>query len=220
MFSVCIAEIIADYVAIPRFLDWIHPGPILRQDSLYANPRALEAGLLDCVDPTDVQTAWYLAQNPAAMDIIRANPNVFIYQHSIWRNPAAIEWLLEQKVKINWPNLSANPSPIAIKMLKENPDKIEWPKLSENPGAFDILRENMDKILEPPIHANPLVIEYTKVAIFPDQMSWDALSRNPHPWAIEHLRANWDKINVEYFATNPGIFHYPRDANLVKLLST
>jgi hypothetical protein len=220
MFSVCIAEIIADYVAIPRFLDWIHPGPILRQDSLYANSRALEAGLLDCVDPTDVQTAWYLVQNPAAMDIIRANPNVFIHPHSIWRNPATIEWLLEQKVKINWPNLSANPSPIAIKMLKENPDKIEWSKLSENPSAMDMLMENMSKIQRPHMYANPALIEYTKRVTFGNSQSWEALSRNPHPWAIEHLRANWGKINVENFAMNPGIFHYPRDANLVKLLSS
>ena len=42
--------------------------------------------------------------------------------------------------KLFWPNLSANPA--AIELLRENRDKIDWRILSANPNpaAIDLLR--------------------------------------------------------------------------------
>ena len=56
-----------------------------------------------------------------------------------WRylsaNPAAIDLLRENPEEINWMFLSSNPA--AIDLLRENPQRINWPQLSENPAIFE-----------------------------------------------------------------------------------
>jgi hypothetical protein len=46
---------------------------------------------------------------------------------------------------INWNTLSLNESPDAIEMLGANPTKINWYNLSRNPSAMPIIRENLDR---------------------------------------------------------------------------
>jgi hypothetical protein len=53
-----------------------------------------------------------LSLNPAAIDLLRANPD-----------------------KIDWWRLSGNPA--AIDLLRANPDKVDWEWLSKNPAIFE-----------------------------------------------------------------------------------
>jgi hypothetical protein len=43
--------------------------------------------------------------------------------------------------KINWSELSINPSPRVITLLEKNIDKIDWFRLSTNPGAINLLEK-------------------------------------------------------------------------------
>ncbi len=58
--------------------------------------------------------------------------------------------------KINWYNLSANPT--AIDIITENLDKVDWIMLSTNPNAISILRQNMDKFFCPHFIYNENII--------------------------------------------------------------
>jgi len=102
-------------------------------------------------------------------------------------NPAAIDLIKENMIipdRINWNELSANPSPDAIQILKQNPRRINWNRLSANPSAIELLRE--------------------KAKQDPDSLNWNMLSKNPE--AINLLRLNRNKINWDKLSENPGIF--------------
>ena len=62
--------------------------------------------------------------------------------------------------KIDWYNLSENPS--AIKLLEATPEKIRWAYLSGNPaiGAIKLLEANQEKIDWECLSANPSIFEY------------------------------------------------------------
>ena len=47
------------------------------------------------------------------------------------------DWI--DKDKINWTQLSENPSERAIALLEQNQDKIAWTHLSTNPSAITLL---------------------------------------------------------------------------------
>ena len=58
-----------------------------------------------------------------------------------------MQLLRENPDKIDWYDLSYNPSLEALNILKENPEKIGWEGLSQNPNIFtydyEKMRENM-----------------------------------------------------------------------------
>jgi hypothetical protein len=56
-----------------------------------------------------------------------------------------VDFLKEHEELINWNTLSLNESPDAIEMLGANPTKINWYNLSRNPSAMPIIRENLDR---------------------------------------------------------------------------
>jgi hypothetical protein len=62
--------------------------------------------------------------------------------------------------KINWIQLSANPSARAIALLENNQDKIDWVALSRNPSALTLLENNQTKINWSRLSGNPSIFEY------------------------------------------------------------
>jgi hypothetical protein len=63
---------------------------------------------------------------------------------NLFNNPAAIHLITEKQNidKINWDWLSGNECPEAIHLLNENIDKINWERLSSNPSIFKDINEN------------------------------------------------------------------------------
>ena len=68
------------------------------------------------------------------------------------------DWI--DKDKINWRQLSRNPSARAIALLEKNQDKIDWTLLSFNPSALTLLEKNQDKIEWDYLSENPAIFEY------------------------------------------------------------
>ena len=70
------------------------------------------------------------------------------------------DWIDQDK--INWTQLSRNPSERAIALLEKNQDKIHWWYLSKNPSAraIALLENNQDKISWSQLSTNPSIFEY------------------------------------------------------------
>jgi hypothetical protein len=107
-----------------------------------------------------------------------------------------MDLLMENQSKINWINLSSNPS--AIDLLMANQSKICWINLSMNPAAMVLLMANRRKIDWDHLSRNPAAIDLLKENR--SKISWDQLSRNPA--AIDLLKENPGKIRWNQLATS------------------
>ena len=111
-------------------------------------------------------------------------------------NPSAIELLIENPEKIDWENLSLNPK--AIKLLRENPEKICWDELSSNPSAIELLRENQDKINWFELTVNPAIFTYDYEKIKKDfqELGEEIVAKALHPKRIFRLIEEYGENEV------------------------
>ena len=209
-FSKDVACIIAEYLAKYQLLDWIDINKITWDE---------------------------LSANPAAMDLLLANPDKINWVH-LSANPSAIELLIANPDKISWDYLSENPHPKAINMLKNHPDKINWYWLSANSGAIDIIKTNMNKIDWSSLSTNPAAIDILiankhKIVWYclvlnpaaaelynkddPAKAHRMKLARDPKN-LIQRLKSNQDKIIWKQLSSNSIIFEYQIDPKLIDKL--
>ena len=98
-------------------------------------------------------------------------------------NPSAIHILKMYPHKINWEFLSLNEN--AINLLERNLEKINWNNLSKNPNAIDMLTENMDKIdwgeLSRNKNASKLLLDNDKM------MDWNMACENENDTIVNKL---------------------------------
>ena len=128
------------------------------------------------------------------------------------KNPNAVDFLIENKIKLNWAHLSENTNPKAIELLEANPDEIYWEQLSANPSAIKLLKANKDNIRLIQLSENPNAIELLRERIdienkstnlrWGERICWVTLSANPN--AIELLEDNLQKIDLANLSTNPN----------------
>lgn len=118
--------------------------------------------------------------------------------------------------KINWIELSNNPSPYAIDILKDYLEYINWLSLSSNSSsqAIDILSQNIDKISWINLCCNscPQAIELVSQHL--DKLDRDALehlSLNSCPQAIEILKCNPHLICWDDITRNSSAMHLIQD---------
>ena len=108
------------------------------------------------------------------------------------RNPKAIHLLEQNKDKIDWFGLSANPAAIHLisKALEQNPYKINWFSLSSNPAAIHLLEKNPDKI------------NWLGLSINPSIFAYDYKHIAEHRWPInkEIIQNRFHPKNMKYFA--------------------
>lgn len=215
-----IAEIIAGYCAEIKLLDWIHPAPLLRSPNLYANPLAHWADMLDLshIDPRDpnygnkllcptnvgfgCSCTYHATTNPALKDFIKAAHSSFML-----------------------PPTSKYPGPLEILGHMAYVWCVENVGMLHAPGInIDAINKSRGKLTSDWIdgaeaHMNPANIIDIKYLLTLNCVNYEMLSSNPHPWVMEHLHDNWDKIHIDFFAENPGIFHMSTNKKLVKILS-
>ncbi len=55
-----------------------------------------------------------------------------------------LDWISEKKKNIN--DLSSNRSEGAMQLLEKNQDKIDWSNLSKNPSAIQLLEKNLTQV--------------------------------------------------------------------------
>ena len=145
----------------------------------------------------------HICQNPALIDLIKANPDK-IHWDSLSRNSAAVSILIENFDKISWSEFCLNTSPEAIKVIVEHPDKIDALSLSINASAIKYLEEHPEIIDYWGLSWNSAAIHLIEKR--PDKINWMGLSANPA--AIHILRNNKAQIDWIQFSMNPAIFHY------------
>lgn len=123
----------------------------------------------------------YLSNNPAAIDFLEDNKYLIVWD-SLSLNEEAYHLLIENQDKINWHNLSLNKG--MFYLLSKNMYQINWLSLSKNPAAIDIL-----------LHYNTSLHNYGNLYCF---------NQNPHPRAIDYLIQNPDKIIWDAVSLNIG----------------
>jgi hypothetical protein len=212
--------------AYPEIINWTR---------LFTNPNAihlLEPHVLEnfeknqkmCLTPFGGYSFQYLSENPNAIHILEANPDIINWTH-LSKNPNAIHMLEKHPNRINWTWLSCNPK--AIHLLEANQDKINWEWLSKNPNAIHLLEmaiQNLEKFNCKWFDSEMLIGVRDRDSVDPENEYWfdswvalgfhgpafsncingHMLSSNPN--AINILKNNQDKIDWEYFSTNPSIF--------------
>jgi hypothetical protein len=168
-----------------KLRDWI-PQNKLDLQMLNMNPNAFRF----LMNNKDKICCKWISKNthPEVSDYFKTTlkqPNDFkrLCKQNIARNPAAIPFLNTIMSNQNqsytiWKELNENASGIWL-LQKYHPELIDWEIISANPGATHLFtEENMDKIC------------------------WKSLSRNPHPFAIQLLESNRDKINITELCRN------------------
>lgn len=214
-----IAEIIAEYAAVMRMLDWI-PKNKINKSLLFANSNADEAGMLDWKYHSGIVN---VAKNssPNAIPVILSGLGPLLtnsIDQSVWGNPAMFDTLMSLPThRIVWHCLSRNPDERAVALLLANLDEISWYGFNMNPGAMSFLRENPRYIIPRQLCANPAAIDIIQAMDY-EQIDWFYLSQNPHPWALDYLRINFGKIDWHVLAGNAGIFQYLPDPAIVDVL--
>ena len=141
----------------------------------------------------------YLSCNPAAIDILTANPDKIVW-HNLSGNTAAIDLLKMNQDKIDWHSLSGNTA--AIDLLKMNQDKITWINLSGNDAGVDLLKMNPDKIHWGVLSKNSAAMDMIKANRH--LIDWYWMSQNTNPEAIQILAENVNNINWHQLSENPA----------------
>lgn len=141
----------------------------------------------------------YLSRNPAAIDLLKQNPDKIDWDGlSMNTHPFAIALLKMNPEKIKWILLSGNIA--AIELLKQNPDKIDWRFLSKNTAAMDLLEMNPNRIDWFSLSKNIAAADLLKMNT--NKMDWAGLSSNTHPFAIALLKMNPEKICWFFLSNN------------------
>jgi hypothetical protein len=191
-FSCDIAQLVAEYCAELKLLDWIDQDKLDADAFDYGNPRAYEDDISERIH------------------LLTAHTDQMLLYY--WRSPVFADDPRSEGREINWKEYSACPSEKAVSKLLENQDKIYWPHFTMNLFAMDWLWKHPDKIVMSHIDANPRAIDTIKSK---PTIDVKMLSYNSHPWAIEYLQNHQDEIDWKAFSTNPGIFEYCTNAELV-----
>lgn len=219
-----IARIIAGYSAEYTLLDWI-PADKLDPDTFYMNQHLFDDNPMISQSTIAAMTEdrrarigmdrhLRMVENPMSANLIKANPDIYICI-AMWKNPAILDWLLERGTRIDWDYLAQNPCEKAVKMVLSHSNRGYYYALSQNPAAIGWLRANTKLISKYAICANPAAIDIIQGL---GEINYHWLCSNPHPWAIEHLRLNQEKIVWYAFSSNPGIFEARTDPALVARL--
>jgi hypothetical protein len=234
-----LATIIADYCAELKLREWIQPEAVYANPNIWENSNAVEAGVLDLTQMD--QHIEEAAANPALIEFIKAKPDMYKKTYGIWKNPAALDWLLDDGIfedpinEVEFPYLCSNPHPRAVKMviveIEQDDDmyEIDLAEFLANPSAFAYTTTNLAYLMSNDENdvghwrmGNPAAVDSIRQDFKSNvwnRNGFKPLSRNPHPWAIEQLRLRWDEIHMDMFAANPGIFHYVTSKKLIKILS-
>jgi hypothetical protein len=176
--------------------DKIHPHLL----AINTNPKAMP--LLEKVkDINDIFNGLIfekLVKNPNAIYFFKKYPDKIkqYYWSTISENSSAVDFILENYPdKLNWHELSKNPSPKAIELLEKNPDKIDWEYLAMNksPDAIKLLEKYPDKLR-------------TRIGM----IGLMHLSANPN--AVTILEKNRDIIDCSLLLKNPS----QNSLNLIK----
>lgn len=211
-----VAQIIAGYCATEQKLrEWIDPSKLDRV-SIYANPIAFSNGMLNMNNLTQNKYP-HIAQNPAAADFLKSTPSDLTCSDFIWQNPELLDWLVDKhNLPIKWYFLAQNQCERAVKMVLSNPIRYNDFLLMGNPFAIAWIRSNMALINVNYICGNSAAVDLIQEL---EEIDYHWLSVNPHPWAIEQLRLNQNKIDWHMFSTNPSIFEWYTNQELVAQLT-
>jgi hypothetical protein len=168
---------------------------------LSANPLAI-----DILKKNIKQINWFtICYNEKAGELLYFNQDMIPTSKVCWnlisRNQSHYKLLDGNFFRLDWNELSANPSEAAILLLKENPDKINWDILSSNPGAAYLLETNLDKVNWDKMSLNESVVHL--LVEHPNKINWDNFSLNES--ASDLLIQNPHKVNWKNIVKNKNI---------------
>ena len=120
---------------------------------------------------------FYLVKNPNAIDILNNNIDILNDNIDLSENPNAYSLLRKNIHLINWSYFSKNTNPNAINFLNCCfANKINWKNLSKNPSAIWLFESNLDKICWSSLSSNPNAIGLLTENL--DKINWHEISKN------------------------------------------
>lgn len=154
-----------------------------------------------CDNPNQTAIAWLqeLVPNPAELD------------EDCWQclsaNPAAVALLEAHPEKIDWFQLSKNPSPFAIQQLEAHPERIDWMHLSQNPAAIHLLQQHPDRIdnvmllINPHPDMMPIIEQHIQNNDTDEDHMRTTLFSNPaiftdYTWRLRTTDADWAELDA------------------------
>lgn len=172
--------------------------------------------------------------NEELLDILPEEWYHQLCNSSMWKNPNAIETLLERHAGKSFSHICENPHPVALQLMAEYPEKICWTsicmntnpdiipfieqlykngdvskrqldRLSSNPNAIRFLMDNKEAIDIRFLCKNPHPDAISYLKeLSPDKIYWDAVCSNSSPEAMEWVQQYPEKINWDILSANPS----------------
>lgn len=238
MFPDVLRDIILDYAAEWKLIEWVDPGK-LSSKGLARNPRAVDYLLENIHDirwahcsanpsmfyimrdlaPELIVWAWMVkTTNQDAVDYMIANIDKLQEDesdHLLSRNPLAVPWLREHPEYISWSQLSANPA--AVDILRDNPDKISMMHLTHNsdPWAIALIEQNLDEVWIYGACSHDSGLELIKKYGDPtlpyigrNGIAWSELCKRENPEIVAYVLEHPKRIDWNSFSRNPSAFDY------------
>lgn len=200
--SQVIASYITDipYMIRPEFANKKEPHEMYWNLSHNESPHVIPIlaaklpGIEDDIDWFALSSHKYLTY-----EFLKANANNIVWAIAC-RNPACVDFLLDNPRYIRWCGLSHNPDPRAISMLKANLNKadIDWYVISSRKDMIDVIEDNLDKVNWCEVSANPAAIHILERN--PDKIDFNNIARNSA--AMDIIRKNMGRTNMNILCRN------------------
>jgi thiol-disulfide isomerase/thioredoxin len=162
----------------------------------YINILFKRSDIMSLLQPYYETLRYYIVKKDVNSDLF-SNPTTFDFIYDLY---------LKKIIKMDWYNLSLNPSPKAIAFLKKNPSEIIWATLSKNPSAIDLLAANPEKIDLHNLLENPngftLLEKYwdDPKLEFKEQTITCIIALVNNPNSLPFIDAHWDELK-EHIST-------------------
>lgn len=209
-FPRCIATIIAEYLVTLKLLEWIDKAKI-DMKIVGGTPGSIEAGLTR----VGYLSRWSVC-NPEMAEYVKENIQWIENYDFMWGNPALFDWLMERCPRdVDMYEFDTNTNPNALKYLLDNGISVISTMTRSNPAAFEYYLKTMTADEVSKLYENTAATDYLGDLTGHGR----ELSTNSHPRAIEYLRTHQHEIDWSRFSTNPGIFEYRADPELINSLS-
>jgi hypothetical protein len=128
-------------------------------------------------------------------------------------DPLALNFLSKHPDKINYYELSANPSADAMALLRKYPDRIIWAILAKNEGscAMALMADYPDRVHWKNLAYNTAPEAIALMEAHPDRVDWGALVHNRSPAAFSLISENIRYMAsidgaLDFLSANPNIF--------------
>ena len=201
-----VSQVIASYITDipyrirPEFADKIDPHRMYWYLSSNKSPHVIPI-LASKLPAVTYDIDWFaLSLHPHLTYEFLSNNKDDIVWAIACKNPAVVDFIIDNPRYIRWCGLSHNTDPRVIDMIRSNPDKvdIDWSIISTREDMIGVIEDNLDKIDWCKLSANRAAIHILERNL--DKVDFDIISLNTA--AIDIIKNNMARVNINILCRN------------------